>query len=135
MSIVRSTLTGCLAIAVIGCGGSATTPPPKAADSNKDKIVGTWETTKAPEGLPKDAVVTVEFTKDGKCTQSVKFGEKTMKGEGTYEVDGDKIKTVIKAPTGKEEKETLTIKTLTDKELVTTEEKGGKTETIEFKKK
>jgi uncharacterized protein (TIGR03066 family) len=108
----------------------------KAVD--KDKIVGTWQVTKSAGGLPGDAVLL--FTKDGKLkitiTVPVKSKEnkktsQTFTLEGTYQVEGDKLSVVLKQG-GKENKETMTIKTLTDKKLVTVDPKGKEDE---FEKK
>ena len=128
MSSVRTLLSGLLLVAVVGCGGSSTTKPSEA--SNKDKIVGTWEVSK---GEP--AGGTVDFAKDGKMKMTMKMGDKAMSMDGTYAVEGDNLKVTMKEPDGKESSETMKIAKLTDKELVTEEKKGDKTETTEFKKK
>src|SRR6266849_3201131 len=96
-------------------------------DDNKMKIVGVWEVVKgdAPKGT------TMEFTKDGKLKFTVEVEGKKITVEGTYEVDGESIKTAGKGPDGKEQKETIKIKKLTEKELVTEDEKG---KTDEFKR-
>ena len=52
--------------------------------------------------------------------------------EGTYKVDDESVKFEIKDPDGNEHKDTLKVKKLTDKELVT---ENGKGDTMEFKKK
>jgi uncharacterized protein (TIGR03066 family) len=137
-NVLRMTLAGCLVAVLAGCYSSTTKPPagtpttPKTepvAASNKEKIVGVWEVTKAAEAPPG---ATIEFTKDGKLIQTAKVEGKEMKMEGTYSVEGDKITSTTKGPGGKEAKETATITKLTDTELVTKDEKG---KTDEFKKK
>jgi uncharacterized protein (TIGR03066 family) len=97
-------------------------------DDNKAKIVAVWEIVKgnAPKGS------TVEFTKDGKIKINLEADGKKIALDGSYEVDGDSIKTTLKGPDGKEHKETLKIKKLTDKEMTTEDEKG---KTDEYKKK
>jgi len=95
--------------------------------SNKDKILGTWEA--AGGNLPKGA--TAEFTKGGKVTITAKIGDKVASVDGTYEVDGDKLKTIHKE-NGKDVAETMKIITLTDTELVTKDEQG---KVQKFKKK
>jgi uncharacterized protein (TIGR03066 family) len=95
--------------------------------TNKEKIVGKWEPTEG--NIPKGA--TIEFTKDGKVKIMVDKDGKPFMVEGTYEVDGDKLKVVLKFD-GQEMKQTMTIKTLTDKELATEDEKG---KVDKFKKK
>jgi uncharacterized protein (TIGR03066 family) len=97
-------------------------------DDNKKKIVAVWEVVKgdAPKGT------TVEFTKDGKIKINIEADGKKLALDGTYEVDGDSVKTVVKDPDGKDHKETIKIKKLTDTELTTEDEKG---KTDEYKKK
>jgi uncharacterized protein (TIGR03066 family) len=104
---------------------------------DEDKIVGTWEVTKSAGGLPPQA--TVQFTKDGKLKISVtvqgltkdnKKVNQTVTIEGTYKVEGDKLSIAMKQG-AKENKETMTIKTLTDEKLVTVDPKGKEDE---FKK-
>ena len=89
---------------------------------NKTKIVGVWEPLR---GNVKGT--TIEFTKDGKFKAFEQEGKKEM-GEGTYEVDGESINIVGKRADGKEHKETVKIKKLTRKELVTEDEKGKEDE-------
>jgi uncharacterized protein (TIGR03066 family) len=94
-------------------------------DDNKTKIVGVWEGVK---GDAKGA--TVEFTKDGKIKINLEADGKKITIDGAYEMemDGASIKTTLKGPDGKEHKETMKIKKLTDKELVTEDEKGKEDE-------
>jgi uncharacterized protein (TIGR03066 family) len=124
MSAIRvsAVILSCLALAVAAADAAE-----KAA--NKDKIVGTWEVVKGESDVkPGD---TIEFTKDGKLTISAKVEGKPVTLKGTYTVDGDKL-TVVLAANGQEHKEIMTLKTLTDKTLVTVDEKK---KTDEFKKK
>jgi uncharacterized protein (TIGR03066 family) len=115
----------CFALAVLVAN------PARAAEkaTNKEKIVGTWEVTKSGSDLPEGA--TIEFTKDGKLTINIKDKDKTITVKGTYTVDGDKLMVVTNFE-DKEHKETITIKSLTDKKLVTVDEKKKEDE---FKKK
>lgn len=144
MQLLRWTLAGSLIVGLAGCGNPTSTSPtnaPKPTDgskptnpsnvemSNKDKIVGVWEIVRGGK-LPPGT--TFEFTKDGKMKVAMKVQDKTMNMEGTYTVEGDKLKNAGKGPDGKEQKETDTIVKLTDTELVLKDE--HKT-TIEFKKK
>jgi uncharacterized protein (TIGR03066 family) len=79
-------------------------------------IVGKWEVIKAAPGtVPEGAII--EFTKDGKLKATIN----TDTIEGTYTLDGDKIKTKI----GDQEKETITIVKISDKEM-STKDKDGK---------
>jgi uncharacterized protein (TIGR03066 family) len=98
-------------------------------EKDKDKIdlkklMGKWE--------PKEGAIVIEFADKGKLTLSVDLGGKSEKIEGTYKVDGNKLEVVL-AFGGKEQKETLTVKKLTDEELITTDSKG-KEETLKKKK-
>jgi uncharacterized protein (TIGR03066 family) len=95
----------------------------KKAAIDKDKLIGVWES--------KDGEV-IEFTKDGKIKVTVKLGDKEIKVEATYKVDGDKLTVEFKQG-DKVEKKTATIKSLTDKSLVTVDE-GGKAEELKRKK-
>ena len=112
------------AILVLTLAGASATAV--AGDDKVDgkKLIGKWE--------PKDAKIVIEFTDKGKLTMSIDEGGKTEKIEGTYKLDGNKLDVVISFG-GKEQKETLTIKKLTDDELVTTDSKG-KEETLKKKK-
>jgi uncharacterized protein (TIGR03066 family) len=105
-----------------------TSLPSAAADKadNKTKIVGSWNVTKVGSDLPPEAVLV--FSKDGKLKITGKVKDKTFTVEGTYLVDGDKLSVTLKGPDGKEHKETMTIKTLTDKKLVTKDDKGKEDE-------
>jgi uncharacterized protein (TIGR03066 family) len=94
------------------------------AEEKKEKasLVGTWEAVKGSETLPVGA--TLEFTNDGKITVTVKQGDKTQVLKGTYKLDGESLKVVLKAG-DKEHAETMKTK-LTAKELVTIDEMGKK---------
>jgi uncharacterized protein (TIGR03066 family) len=97
-----------------------------AQDKEKDKIdpkklLGKWE--------PKEGKVVIEFADKGKLT--VDAGGKDQKFEGTYKLDGNRLEIAIMV-FEKEQKETLTVKKLTDEELVT--ESKGKEETLKRKK-
>jgi uncharacterized protein (TIGR03066 family) len=130
-------LAGFLALGLAGCGSSSSTHSGGAGKTekekkeltNKDKIVGSWELTKSGGGGPPGAVLT--FGKDGKLKMSMKFEGKEVGMDGTYDVEGEKLHTTMKDD-GKERKETMKIKKLTDTEFVTEDEKGM---IDEFKKK
>ena len=123
MKALGLALAGCLVLGLTAIGQA----DDKKEPTNKEKIVGIWEPTKGE--LPKGS--TVEFTKDGKLKVVVKIEDKSITLEGTYTVDGDKVKTVLKDE-GQERKEDLKIKTLNDKELVLVDDKGM---AEEFKRK
>ncbi|HWG47047.1 MAG TPA: lipocalin family protein [Gemmataceae bacterium] len=118
-------LLGCFALVAL-------TSVAAAADEkagNKEKIVGEWIVTKTAGGLPPKAMV--HFAKDGKLKISAKLGDKELTIQGTYSVKADKL-TIVMKEGEKEHKETMTIKTLTGKKLVTVDAKGKEDE---FEKK
>ena len=97
---------------------------------NKALIVGIWELTKVSEGGPRVGT-TMEFTKDGKFKMKEKAEGKEIDVDGIYVVEGDKLTATVKSPVPSG-KSTATIKKLTDKELVTKNEDGGRV--LEFKR-
>jgi uncharacterized protein (TIGR03066 family) len=103
------------------------------AEEKKDNakaLVGSWEATKAdPMTLPVGAVVT--FAKDGKMKVMHKEGDKERTVEGTYKVEGNKFTINLKIE-DREEKLTITIKKISDTEMVTANPEG---KVVEFKKK
>jgi uncharacterized protein (TIGR03066 family) len=111
----------CAPLLLTGCGKK----------SNADLIVGKWQLTK-PAPPPQAGDMTFEFTKDGKLKMSL--GGKEIEA-GTYKVDGDTVTTTAKGPDGKEKTESGKIKTLDDTTLIVEEQKEGKKETMEFKRK
>jgi uncharacterized protein (TIGR03066 family) len=113
----------------------------KDGPTNKEKIVGTWKLVKAssPNAIDVKAVGgTYEFTKEGKFSVADKDGNNGGVSKATYEVEGDKLKIKFKLTIGLDKEVdrtlTLTIKTLTDKEMVLEEKKDDKTRTAEFKR-
>lgn len=135
-----------LAALLVGCFTLVAVTAAAVADDkgvDKDKIVGKWKLVKE-EGKPPRENIVIEFTKDGKLKVTdmgrpglAKGGKKvaaqahTM--EGTFKVEKDKLNIVLKQG-GKEEKGSMTIKTLTDKKLVTLE-KGRESEFEKMQKK
>jgi uncharacterized protein (TIGR03066 family) len=118
--------------AVLACLATLGLSPAWAApekDTNKDKIIGTWEVVKSQSDLP--AGSTVEFTKDGKLTVTVKAEDKKVVVKGTYKVDGDTL-TVTTKDGDEEHTEKMTIKSLTKDKLVVVDDKK---KTDELKKK
>ena len=117
---------------VMVCALSANVRAEEKAEKkdNAKLLMGSWEAVKAAEGsLPVGSVV--EFGKEGKMKVSHKVNDKDVTTEGTYKVDGDKFTIVIKNGDN-EAKMTITIKKISDKELVTANEEG---KVVEFKKK
>jgi len=128
MRLFRWALVGCLiaGLAQTSFHGDAA----RAAEaSNKEKIVGVWETGKGGARVPKDSKI--EFTKDGKVKAASKIEGRTITLEATYSIEGDKLKFVIKGPDGKKVEDTVTIQKLTDTEMIYKDSKGG---VAEFKK-
>jgi uncharacterized protein (TIGR03066 family) len=118
-----------VAVLVAGLFGSLRAEEKKP--DNKTLIVGVWELTKAGEGAKPPVGTTMEYTKDGKIKMTGKADGKEFVFDGTYVVEGNKLTGTMKT-SDREEKGTLTIKRLTDKELVTEDEAGR---VLEFKRK
>lgn len=121
---MRKLIGAAVVLAFAGLAGTA-------AGQDKDKVdfkklIGKWE--------PKDAGITIEFMEKGKLALSIDLAGKIEKIEGSYKsIEPNKLEVVI-AFGGKEQKETLTVKKLTDDELITTDSKG-KDESLKKKKK
>ena len=106
----------CCALGLLLCGGLS-------ADDKKDekidakKLVGKWQEKGAPkgEGL-------MELTKDGKYRMTIGKGDVI---EGTYKVEGNKIKYVVSL-NGKNVEDVMTVSKLTDTELVVYAFEGAK---------
>jgi uncharacterized protein (TIGR03066 family) len=136
-------ILSCIAVTAIllACGyfGAATTNPSLSSKppepSNAEKIVGTWEFVKSTEKDAPPPGSTVEFTKEGKVKMTIKVQNRAVIVDGTYSVDGDTLKVTTKGPNGKEAIDTMKIKTLTEKEMVTEEKTPGNVGTTELKKK
>jgi uncharacterized protein (TIGR03066 family) len=90
------------------------------------KLIGKWETG------DKKLLVLIEFAAEGKLLLTAGEPGKEIKAEGTYKLQGDKLDVSLKFM-GDELKEQLTIKKLTDQELIT-EDSKGKSETLKRKK-
>jgi uncharacterized protein (TIGR03066 family) len=127
----RSLLLACFAAGlVVSAAAAAEDDKDKAPD--KAKIVGTWVLVKADSKNTPPPGTVVEFTKDGKMKITVTVEEKKLTLNGSYAIEGDKLKTKVTSPDGQESSDTDTITKLTDKELSLKDTKGQKTE---FKKK
>lgn len=115
------TLIGIGLILVLACGATA-------ADDKIDakKLIGKWE----PKNAKKGESMVMEFTKDGKLIVTGDKGDKEIKIEGTYKLNGDKLSFKMKFGEVDVE-ETVTITKLTDEEMEG-KDKDGKTES--FKK-
>ncbi len=127
-------ILGCVAVLALACG--ATTLAGQAKLDAK-KLVGKWEP--APEKIdkknkkdknedktppaPPPIPTIIEFSADGKLSMTVGEPGKDYRVDGTYKLDSDKLSVSLKVA-DKEIKETLTIKKLTDDELVTEDSKN-----------
>lgn len=116
-------------ICAVAAVGLLCLPLPAQEKKNAEKIVGTWVVSKSKQ-IPPGA--TLEFTRDGKLKVSVPVGEKTIMVQGTYKVEGNSFRVTTKGPDGKEKTETVKIKELTEKKLIT---ENDKKEIDEFAKK
>ena len=118
------TITGALVILAF-CSFTTASGQDKEKDKiDGKKLMGKWE--------PKEGKVVIEFADKGKLTLSVDADGKAQKFDGSYKLDGNRLEIAIMI-LDKEQKETLTVKKLTDEELVTTDSKG-KDETLKRKK-
>jgi uncharacterized protein (TIGR03066 family) len=118
---MRQVMLGLAATAVVVALGGTSAGQDAKTKVDAKLLVGKW----TPDEEAKRDKMIIEFTKDGKLTIGVKFGEKELKIDGTYKVDGDKI-TVKMSFMGEEKSEVMTVNTLTKTTLVTTDEKGKK---------
>jgi uncharacterized protein (TIGR03066 family) len=96
----------------------------RAADIDKEKLVGSWEVIKADEGAPPVGTA-ITFTKDGKVKVVHKVKDEERTGEGTFNVKGDKLSVTVKHG-DKEDTHTVTITKLSDTEVTGENEKGAK---------
>src|SRR5262249_51854732 len=131
MNALRLMVAAAVAVAV----AVALTAGVRAEDKEEKKdyaklIVGTWEVTKSFDKGPAVGA-TVKFTKDGKIKVKAKVEGKDVHREGTYKVDGDKLTLVMKRD-DKESKTIISIKKISDKELVT---ENDDKKSVELKRK
>jgi uncharacterized protein (TIGR03066 family) len=92
-------------------------------DLDRDKLVGVWKVTK---GETLEPGTTWTFTRDGKATVLLKNANGTTTTfEGTYKIKGQGF-TITGKLAGDDYKETFTVPTLTDKELILVDEDGKK---------
>lgn len=105
---------------------STTAADDKKDDSKKDmanaeKLVGTWKMVANSQGTPEGVTFFVEFTKDGKMILRIVPKDKdqeTTTLKGTYTLAKDKIDYKMDDGSGGTKQEMLTIKKLTNDELV-----------------
>lgn len=84
-------------VAIVASGLLAAPGPARAADDNKDLIVGLWEIafSDAPD-VP--AGTRLEFTKDGKVKMTIKSDGKETTADDSYKVEKDVL--TLGAPDG-----------------------------------
>ena len=123
-------LSRIVASAIVVAGLLGTLQAEEKKTDNKSLIVGVWELTKTDNGGPPVGTV-MEYSKDGKIRMTGKAKGKELVANGTYVVEGNKFTGMLKTP-DREEKGTVTIKKLTDTELVTEDDAGR---VLEFKRK
>jgi uncharacterized protein (TIGR03066 family) len=103
-------------LAFAGFAGAAGQGKDKDKDTvDLKKLMGKWE--------PKEGKITIEFADKGKMVVALDSNGKSEKFEGTYKVTGNKLEIAVTIM-GKEQKESLTVKKLTDDELVTVDSKN-----------
>lgn len=97
---------------------SAAPVPKVIPKTNAEKLVGTWKLTKSSRGPDVNVTLFVDFEKDGTLTiRQSDEGDEEEVYKGKYRVEGGKIPySVHRGDT--EHAETLTIKKLTDDELI-----------------
>jgi uncharacterized protein (TIGR03066 family) len=93
---------------------------------NAEKLVGTWQLVKSDQDVPDGVKFFVELAADNKMTVRVEMGKESLVMKGKYKVDGNKIDYTLTTPDGGKKQEILTIKKLTDDELITVDPEGIK---------
>src|SRR5262245_18617556 len=127
MNALRLTVAAALAAAVALTAGVRAEDKEEKKDNAK-LLVGTWEVTKSFDKGPAIGA-TVEFTRDGKVKVKAKVEDKDVQREGTYKVEGDKLTLAMK---DRDSKTILSIKKISDKELVT---ENDDKKSVELKRK
>ncbi|MBY0514774.1 MAG: lipocalin family protein [Gemmataceae bacterium] len=118
-------LAACLVLALAAAASAQDDPKDK---STAEKLVGTWQLVESDEDIPEGVTFTVELTADNKITirATMKGSDEALVLKGKYKVDGNKIDYSVTTPDGGKKQEVLTIKKLTDDELVTVDPEGVK---------
>lgn len=134
---MRLTAVVLLGIALLGLPVLAAPIPKEDKKTNAEKLLGKWELVKSGMDDAKDVKFIVEFAKDGVMSLALtpKEGGETTKFKGKYKVNDDKIDYEMEQPGGETKKEILTIKKLTDAELVTVDPDDVKEEFKRVKEK
>jgi uncharacterized protein (TIGR03066 family) len=94
-------------------------------------LIGTWKVTTADKDALLDLGDSTEFSKDGKNKTTRKKHGKEVVSQGTYKFEKEKLVITVKSEKGDSET-VLTIKQITDMELVLSNDEDGKV--VEFRK-
>ena len=118
--------------AILGCALAVVLTASAGADDKEvaveaKNLIGKWS-AKTQKGT------VIEFAKDGKLTVTFGAAEKVMAAEGTYALDGNKLKMTIKVG-GAEKSDTVTISRLTATEMVGKNEAGKEDTLVRIKDK
>ncbi|MBX9579932.1 MAG: TIGR03066 family protein [Gemmataceae bacterium] len=116
---MRTVLGGVLAVGL--AAAAATADDKKDPPVDGKKLIGKWE----PKEAKKDPKTTIEFAKDAKLVLTVEAGGKAQRFEGTYKLDGNKLRMKMRLGE-KEVDEEVAVLRLTDEEFETEDAKGKK---------
>ena len=102
------------AVAVLALAGAAAGQDKEKEKEKIDakKLIGKWERADT-----KGAKVVLEFADKGKLTITIDTPSETVKIDGSYKLDGDKLGLAMTFM-GEATKETVTVTKLTDEEMV-----------------
>jgi uncharacterized protein (TIGR03066 family) len=121
-------ILGCAVVLGLACAATAG----GQAKIDAKKLVGKWELVPEKDKKDKAVPTLVEFGANAKVSFTIGVAGQEVKVDGTYKLESDKLSVQLKYG-DKDIKETLTVKKLTDDELVT-EDSKSKTETLKRKK-
>ena len=121
---MRVLATGLLVL--VASAGASGAPVPKER-TTAEKVVGAWKLVLGPNGET-DIDLVLELHAGGKLIIRQTADGVTDTYEGTYRVKDNELPYEVKLPNGEVKKETLTIKKLTETELVVVDPDGLKEE-------
>ena len=108
-------------IALVGLALATLSGPAAAGDALDPKLlVGTWAYQGSTKDKGPDRII-LSYTADGKVSGEARLGADPVKVEGTYTVDGDKIRMKLRAG-DKAIGSLVTVTKLTDTEMVASDE-------------
>jgi uncharacterized protein (TIGR03066 family) len=115
------------------CVSAASAAPIPKERADAEKIVGTWRMTLGSQGQT-DTNLELDFYQSGKMViRQVLINGRQSVYEGSYRVRGNELPYDVKQGTAVK-KETLTIKKLTDTELIVVDPDGLKEEFVRVRK-